>query len=91
MERTWKFVNQARADLITTENQMEGDNKEQRRTPLQLTAINMPFSVKISYIYPFHTLKYSFASLKQVNVERVEVWSVEDIYLELPGLCYILP
>lgn len=75
---------------------MEGDNKEQRRTPLQLTAINMTISAKISYIYLFHTHNYSFASLKQVNVEWVEELLIAsgklaDNYLKLPGLYYILP
>lgn len=75
---------------------MEGDNKEQRRTPLQLTAINMPISAKISYIYLFYTHNYSFASLKQVNVEWVEELLIAsgklaDNYLKLPGLYYILP
>lgn len=55
----------------------------------------MTISVKISYIYPFHTLNYSFASLKQVNVEWEELLTpsgtLEDNYLKSPGLCYILP
>lgn len=60
-ERVGKFINQARANLTTTENQIEGDNKEQRRTALKPATINMPISVKISYIHPFHTL-YSASS-----------------------------
>lgn len=56
----------------------------------------MPISVKISYISLFHTLNYSFASLKEVNVEWVEELLIpsgklEDNYLKLPGLYYILP
>ena len=39
------YVNQGRANLTTIKNQMEGENKEERRDSLQLTVINIPISV----------------------------------------------